>query len=134
LSGWHLRELTDDDLEEAVSLESASTTVGKRPLFSLSEVVASLVAGHPAVAAEAEGTLVGTAVGRVDHDRGWVLRITLDPLWRQQGLGSALLAALEQRLVSAGARHLTCALPSAGNRKSGLTQLRLHRTAGHRLV
>jgi len=44
LSGWHLRELTDDDLEEAVSLESASTTVGKRPLFSLSEVVASLVA------------------------------------------------------------------------------------------
>jgi len=44
LSGRHLRELTDDDLKEAVGLEGASTTVGKRPLFSLSEVVASLVA------------------------------------------------------------------------------------------
>ena len=109
--GWHLRDLTDADLEEAVALDGISSMVGKRALFPLSEVVASLVAGQPAVAAEAEGQLVGTAVGRVDHDRGWVLRITLHPQWRSRGLGSALLAALEKRLVAAGARRLTCALP-----------------------
>ncbi len=111
MSGWHLRDLTDADLEEAVALDGLSTTVGQRALFPLSEVVASLVAGEPAVAAEAGGRLVGTAVGRVDHDRGWVLRITLHPDWRDRGLGSELLGALEQRLVGAGARRLTCVLP-----------------------
>ena len=110
-SGWHLRDLTDEDLEEVVALDAVSTCVGQRPLFGLSEVVASLVAGQPAVAAESDGHLVGTAVGRLEHDRGWVLRITLHPQWREQGLGSELVAALEQRLVLAGARRLTCALP-----------------------
>lgn len=109
--GWHLRDLTDDDLEEVVALDAVSTCVDQRPLFGLSEVVASLVAGQPAVGAEVDGHLVGTAVGRTDHDRGWVLRITLHPQWRERGLGSELLAALEQRLVLAGARRLTCALP-----------------------
>ena len=108
---WHLRDLDDADLEEAVALDGVSTTVGQRALFPLSEVVASLVAGEPAVAAEAGGQLVGTALGRVDRDRGWVLRITLHPDWRGRGLGSALLVALEQRLVAAGARRLTCVLP-----------------------
>ncbi|HEY8822413.1 MAG TPA: GNAT family N-acetyltransferase [Dermatophilaceae bacterium] len=112
MTGWRLRDLTDDDLEEAVSLDAASSTVEQRPLFPLSEVVASLVAGQPAVAAESGGRLVGTAVGRVDGDRGWVLRIALHPQWRNQGLGSQLLALLEQRLVAAGARRLTCALPA----------------------
>jgi len=112
MSGWHLRDLSDDDLEEAVALDGLSTSVGQRPLFALSEVVASLVAGHPAVAAEAAGRLVGTAVGRVENDRGWVLRITLHPDWRGLGLGSELLAALEQRLVAAGARRLSSALPT----------------------
>ena len=108
---WHLRDLSDADLEGAVALDALSTTVGQPALFGLAEVVASLVAGHPAVAAEAGGRLVGIAVGRIDHDRGWILRITLHPEWRERGLGSELLAALEQRLVSAGARRLTCALP-----------------------
>jgi len=110
-SGWHLRDLTDDDLEEVVALDAASTCVGQSPLFGLSEVVASLVARQPAVGAESDGHLVGTAVGRLEHDRGWVLRITLHPQFREKGLGSELVAALEQRLVLAGARRLTCALP-----------------------
>jgi len=111
LPGWHLRDLTDADLEAAVALDGVSSCVDQQPLFPLSEVVASLVAGQPAVGAEAGGRLVGTAIGRIDHDRGWVLRITLHPEWRSRGLGSDLLAALEQRLVSAGARRLTCPLP-----------------------
>ena len=124
---WHLRDLTDADLEQAVALDARSTTVGVQALFGLSEVVASLVAGQPAVAAEAGDRLVGTAVGRVDHERGWILRITLDPEWRDRGLGSALLAALEQRLVTAGARRLTCALPTGETgtralRNSGFTE------------
>ncbi|GAC1445532.1 MAG: hypothetical protein NVS3B26_21130 [Mycobacteriales bacterium] len=111
LSTWHLRDLTDDDLEDAVALETLSSTVGQAAVYPLAEVVGSLLAGQPAVAAEAQGQLIGVAVGRVDRDRGWVLRLTLHPQWRGQGLGSELLAHLEQRLVAAGARRLTCVLP-----------------------
>ena len=128
-TGWHLRDLTDADLEEAVALDAASSSVGQQPLFGLSEVVAALVAGQPAVAAEADRHLVGIAIGRLENDRGWVLRITLHPQWRGRGLGSAMLAALEQRLVLAGARRLTCALPdgetgSQALRNSGFVERR----------
>lgn len=55
------------------------------------------------------GRLVGTAVGRIDHDRGWILRITLDPDWRERGPGSALtLRGRPQRL-------LVCATNSIGH-------------------
>lgn len=109
---WHLRDLLDADLEAAVALEGASSEVGQPPLFPLAEVVAAVVAGTPSVVAEADGRLVGLAIGRVDRERGWVLRLALHPAWRGRGLGSELLARLEQRLVQAGARRLTCILPS----------------------
>ena len=112
VSAWHQRDLTDDDLEEAVALDGLSSTVGQRALFPLSEVVAALVAGQPSVGAFAGGQLVGTAAGRLEGDRGWVLRITLHPEWRGQGLGSELLKALEHRLVEGGARRITSALPA----------------------
>ena len=32
MSEWHLRDLTDSDLEEAVALDGSSTTVGQRAL------------------------------------------------------------------------------------------------------
>lgn len=112
MSAWHLRDLTDDDLEEAVALDGVSSTLGQRALFPLSEVVAALVAGQPAVGAVAAGQLVGTATGRLEQDRGWVLRIALHPAWRGQGLGSELLVALEHRLVERGARRITSALPT----------------------
>lgn len=111
MSRWHLRDLNDQDLESAVALDALSSTVAQPALFPLADVVASLVAGQPAVAAEVSGQMVGVAVGRVDRDRGWILRITLHPQWRGRGLGSELLAELEHRLVAAGARRLTCALP-----------------------
>ena len=112
MSAWHLTDLSDDDLEEVVALDGISSSVGQRPLFALSEVVAALVAGQPAVGAVAEGQLVGTATGRIEQDRGWVLRITLHPQWRGQGIGSELLMALERRLVEGGARRITSALPA----------------------
>lgn len=94
-----------------MALEAASSEVRQPALFPLAEVVGSLLAGQPAVAAESQGVVIGVAVGRVDRDRGWVLRLMLHPQWRGQGLGSELLARLEQRLVAAGARRLTCVLP-----------------------
>lgn len=111
MTGWHLRDFTSEDLEQAVRLDEMSSTTALPPLFSLADVVAALSARHPAVVAVAEGRLVGSAVARVDGDRAWVLRLALAPTWRGKGLGSALLAALEQRLVADGVRCISVVLP-----------------------
>ncbi|MEU6735598.1 ATP-binding protein [Streptomyces physcomitrii] len=108
---WHVRDFTPDDLEAVVRLDGESTTTDRSAVFRLSEVVAALQAQHPSVVAVADGHLVGAAVARVDGDRAWVLRISLHPSWRNLGLGSALLAALEHRLHGAGAKILAAVLP-----------------------
>lgn len=81
-------------------------------MFPLSEVVAALAARQPAVVATHDRRLVGTAVSRVDGDRGWIIRLALHPEWRNKGLGSALLSALEHRLLSVGVRTLSALLPN----------------------
>jgi GNAT superfamily N-acetyltransferase len=112
MATWHIRDFAAEDLEGAVRLDAVSTTTDQPPLFGLADVVSSLHARHPAVVAVANGLVVGTAVGRIDQDRAWVLRIALDPGWRSQGLGSALLSALEHRLLAAGVRKLSALLPA----------------------
>jgi transitional endoplasmic reticulum ATPase len=111
MTGWHLRDFTPEDLEQAVRLDEVSSTTAHPPMFSLADVVAALSARHPAVVAVTQGELVGSAVARVDGDRAWVLRLALAPSWRGKGLGSALLAALEQRLVADGVRCISAVLP-----------------------
>ncbi|MFJ5225010.1 ATP-binding protein [Streptomyces sp. NPDC088400] len=108
---WHVRDFAPDDLESVVRLDGESATTDQPAVFRLSEVVAALQAGHPSVVAVADGRLVGAAMGRVDGDRAWVLRIELHPAWRNLGLGTALLTALEQRLRGAGAKTVAAVLP-----------------------
>jgi GNAT superfamily N-acetyltransferase len=111
MAGWHIRDFGPDDLESVVRLEMESSTTDEPPFFRLSDVVAALQAGHPAVVAVADDVLVGAAVSRVEGERAWIVRIGLLPTWRRKGLGSALLAALEHRLLAMGVRTLAAVLP-----------------------
>ncbi|MDH6138208.1 MULTISPECIES: ATP-binding protein [Kitasatospora] len=117
---WHVRDFTPDDLEAVVRLDSESTTTGLPAVFRLSDVVAALQARNPSVVAVADGHLVGAAMGRVDGDRAWVLRIALHPAWRNLGMGTALLSALEHRLRDTGARIVAALLP---DEETGATAL-----------
>lgn len=108
---WHLRDFAPEDLEDAVRLDERSSTTGSPPIFALAEVVKALAERQPAVVAVAGGHMVGSAVGRVDNDTAWVLRLALDPQWRGRGLGSELISALEHRLLAAGVRRINAVLP-----------------------
>ena len=108
---WHVRDFAPEDLEAAIRLDADSTMTTQKPLFDASDVVTSLQGRHPAVVAVARGAVVGVAVSRVDADRAWVLRLSLDPAWRGKGLGSNLLAELEHRLLARGVRRITAMLP-----------------------
>ncbi|MEU8518869.1 bifunctional GNAT family N-acetyltransferase/ATP-binding protein [Streptomyces sp. NBC_01216] len=121
MAGWQIRDYTADDLEKVVRLDGESGTTGEPALFRLSDTVAALQALHPAVVALAEGGVVGAVVSRVDGDRAWILRIVIAPAWRRQGLGSALLAALERRLFGSGVRTLYAIMP---DEETGVVALR----------
>ena len=108
---WHIRGFSPEDLDAAIRLDSVSTMTAQPPLFDASDVVTSLQARHPSVVAVAEGRVIGVAVSRVDEDRAWVLRLSLDPHWRGRGLGSALLGELEHRLLLRGVRRIGALLP-----------------------
>jgi transitional endoplasmic reticulum ATPase len=110
---WQVRDFVPEDLEDLVRLDDASTTTKQPPLFGLPDVVAALTARQPAVVAVAHGRIIGSAVSRVEGDRAWLLRLALAPDWRRRGLGSALLGALEHRLVASGVRRLSAILPEA---------------------
>jgi transitional endoplasmic reticulum ATPase len=75
----------------------------------MSDMVTGLLGRHPV--AVAGDRVIGAAVSRVDEDRAWILRISLDPEWRGLGLGSALIAELEPRLLAKGVRRVSALLP-----------------------
>jgi MoxR-like ATPase/GNAT superfamily N-acetyltransferase len=108
---WHIRDFAPEDLEAAIRLDTASAMTGQRPLFEVCDLVSSLQERHPTVVAVADGDVVGVAASRIDDDRAWVVRLSLDPRWRDLGMGSALLAELEHRLLTHGVRRITALLP-----------------------
>ncbi|AYN42520.1 GNAT family N-acetyltransferase [Streptomyces dangxiongensis] len=55
--------------------------------------------------AERDGELVGTVIAGFDGWRCHLHRLAVHPRWRRQGIGSALLAAAEERFVRLGGRR-----------------------------
>ena len=109
---WRVRDFHDDDLDAAIRLWDDPTTAGAATAFGLSELIGATRARQPAVVALVGEELVGSAVAMVDRDHAWVMRISLAQSWRNRGLGSALLAELERRLIAAGVHRISCLLAS----------------------
>lgn len=108
---WELRDFNPADLDEAVRVWDESHDTDARPLFGVSEVVDALAQGAPAIVASAGGRIIGTVIARVTGERAWILRIAMVKDWRQRGLGSDLLRALEDRLDRLGVRRIASILP-----------------------
>jgi GNAT superfamily N-acetyltransferase len=121
MTGWRVRDYSPDDLEGVLRVDMESGTTEEPALFPLSDAVTALQALHPAVVATANDVVVGAAVSRVEGDRAWILRICMRRAWRHQGLGSALITALERRLFTDGVRAVHAALPEG---ETGATALR----------
>ncbi|MHB8244749.1 MAG: ATP-binding protein [Acidimicrobiales bacterium] len=109
---WRIRDFHDDDLDAALRLWDDPRTGDVEPVFSLSELLAAVRANGPAVVATVGKEVVGCAVGELDKDRAWLLRLSLSPDWRHRGIGSALLSGLEERMLAAGVQRISCLLSS----------------------
>jgi transitional endoplasmic reticulum ATPase len=110
MAPWRIRDFHDDDLDAAVRLWDDPAAGTAAPVFGVSDLISAVRAGSPALVAIVGSDLVGTVVATLSGDRALVMRISLAPGWRRQGIGSAMLTELERRLVGAGIHRVSCLL------------------------
>lgn len=121
MSVWRLRDIHDDDLDQVIRLWDQGRQSGvNHPVFPVSEVIAAARGGQPAVVAVAGPELVGLAVARADGERAWIMLVALSEAWRNQGLGSVLIAEVERRLRQTGVRRISAVLAPGATGASAL--------------
>ena len=49
-----------------------------------------------------DGNIAGTVMGGYDGHRGWIYSLAVDNKWVRQGIGTALMREIEERLQSLG--------------------------------
>jgi transitional endoplasmic reticulum ATPase len=108
---WRVLSIDHGDpvapFEDVVRLiDAAGASSATAAAYSRSDVVEALHEHQPAAVAVASGRLVGAAVARVSGPDAHLLAFALHPQWRNLGIGSALLRALDQEVIHHGARRL----------------------------
>lgn len=99
-----IRGFALDDHDAAAELWRASDHMSAPPREELERVLAQ--APELVLVAEDDGRLVGVVVGTDDGRRGWIFRLAVSPDRRREGIGDALVAEVERRLVDRGAVHI----------------------------
>ncbi|MFB7289050.1 ATP-binding protein [Actinacidiphila glaucinigra] len=112
MTPWRVRDLEEGDLDQVVRIWEESRDTAEDPAVTLAEVVGALRVGAPAVVAMVGDRVVGAAVSSTAQERAWVLRLAIARQWRHHGMGSALLAALEDGLSRTGVRRIGALLPA----------------------
>lgn len=69
--------------------------------------------------ADEEGEVVGVVMGAYDGRRGWIYRLAVAPDRRRSGVGSALIAELEERFRAMGVHRIR--LLAYGSNAAGRT-------------
>ena len=115
MTGWRIRDFHSDDLDGILHLWEEITAAKTEPVYGLSEVLASCQKDHAVVAMHGE-EVVGAAVGRAAHAQGWIVFLSTAEPWQGQGIGTAMLAALENRMAPHGLAKLSALMPESPSR------------------
>jgi MoxR-like ATPase/GNAT superfamily N-acetyltransferase len=115
-----LRDFHSDDLDGILQLWEELRATGIEPVYSLPEVLASCEKDYAIVAVDGE-RIVGAAVGRAAHAQGWIVFLFTTVASQRQGVGTALLAALERRMAPHGLTKLSALMPESETRVEAFT-------------
>jgi len=106
---WRVLSLDHRDpmapFEEIVRLIEVAGTA-TTAAYGRSDVIEALNEQQPAAVAVAEGVLVGAGVARMAGRDAHLVALALHPQWRNRGIGSALLRALDQEVIHHGGHRL----------------------------
>lgn len=120
MSPWAIRDFHPQDVEGILQLWQALRDNGVQPVYDLSEVLASCEKDHAVVAVQGD-QIVGAAVGRAAHDQGWIVFLATLPPFRGRGIGTLLLAAVENRMAAHGLNKLSALMPETETRVEAFT-------------
>ncbi len=115
MAGWRIRDFHSEDVDGILHLWEEIRQSAAEPVYGLSEVLASCEKDHAVVAMHGD-EVVGAAVGRAAHAQGWIVFLATAAAWQGQGIGSAMLGALEKRMAPHGLTKLSALMPETATR------------------
>ncbi|MBG6183812.1 N-acetylglutamate synthase-like GNAT family acetyltransferase [Arthrobacter sp. CAN_A214] len=119
MTGWRIRDFHAADMDAILHLWEQAHKAGVEPVYALAEVIASCQKDHAVVAVHGE-TVVGAAVARAAHDQGWIVFFAIEENWRNRGIGSGMLASIENRMAPLGLTKLSTLVPETEQRVGAL--------------
>jgi ribosomal protein S18 acetylase RimI-like enzyme len=105
--GLNVRNCRSEDLQTILALWRVAgvTASVTDTVIDLQRAIAD--SGAFVLAAEWGGQIIGSVIGSFDGWRGSVYRLAVHPGFRRQGVGRALVAEVESRLIRQGAKRMT---------------------------
>lgn len=102
-----IRDLLVSDIGPAVRLLEECRGLPDSKPADVAQFVNDVSAGSPGVVAVENDRIVGVVQARTTADDAWINVVMIDPLFRNQGLGSAMLHRLEDKLLHLGVRKIS---------------------------
>ena len=108
-----IRDLLLSDIGPAVRLLEECRGLPDTKPVDVAQFVNDVSSGAPGVVALEGDRIIGIVQARAVGDDAWINVVMIDPNWRRQGLGSAMLHRLEDKLLHLGVRKISVLLSSA---------------------
>jgi len=108
-----IRDLLLSDLGPAVRLLEECRGLPDTKPADVVQFVNDVSSGAPGVVAIDGDRIVGVVQARAVGDEAWINVVMIDPKCRRQGLGSAMLQRLEDKLLHQGVRKISALLSSS---------------------